>query len=136
MSPSDHDLGLVAAESSAGIFLARSLKRAEYSECQEASASIARPTGSQPGSQVLYQDCYQAAACQCASQGIRCGTHAIDRDLQASRPVGLQGSYPREQSFTYQEPPEPFREESRIGLVVTRPVLSGRLEPANSDLAS
>ena len=47
-------LGLVVADRSAGMFLVRSLKRAEYSECQKASAPIARATRSQPFRQIQH----------------------------------------------------------------------------------
>lgn len=100
---SGNHLGFSQAERADGLFPVRSLKRAEYSECQEASASIASPKGSQPIGKIDHQNSDQEVAGQCSGQGIRCSTRSIDIPIEAFGSDGIQGHHPSEQSFADQE---------------------------------
>jgi hypothetical protein len=93
------------------------LKRAEYSECQEASASIASSTGSQPIGKIDNQDSDQEVAGECPGQGIRRSTRPTDLSVEAFGPNSLQGDHPFEQSFADQESVESLCEESGSRLV-------------------
>lgn len=109
---SSNHLGFSKAQRASGVFPVRSLKRAEYSECQEASASIASSTGSQPVRKIDHQNSDQEVAGKCPGQGIRCGTRPTHLTFEAFGPNSLQGDHPFEQGFAYQESAESLCEES------------------------